>query len=144
MLDLSNVLATLLCIVLLQVLWSVYKLPVVRNFCSYVNHPTENLRGRSPLYIAWGIFILFTLCAAIASSYYFANRMSYMLTAHEVVLTSEINHDLLHLQYQFMIAAFRLIYHGNLAYDHLPVSFLQGIFKRTRRTDACHGAEDVS
>ena len=42
----------LLCIVLLQVLWSVYKLPVVRNFCSYVNHPTENLRGRSPLYIA--------------------------------------------------------------------------------------------
>ena len=108
MLDLSNVLATLLCIVLLQVLWSVYKLPVVRNFCSYVNHPTENLRGRSPLYIAWGIFILFTLCAAIASSYYFANRMSYMLTAHEVVLTSEINHDLLHLQYQFMIAAFSL------------------------------------
>lgn len=31
-----------------------------------------------------------------------------MLTAHEVVLTSEINHDLLHLQYQFMIAAFSL------------------------------------
>lgn len=32
--------------------------------------------------------------------------MSYMLTAHGVTLTSEINHDLLHLQYQFMIAAF--------------------------------------
>lgn len=34
--------------------------------------------------------------------------MSYMLTAHGVTLTSEINHDLLHLQYQFMIAAFSL------------------------------------
>lgn len=31
-----------------------------------------------------------------------------MLTAHGVTLTSEINHDLLHLQYQFMIAAFSL------------------------------------
>lgn len=108
MLDLSNVFATLLCVVLLQVLWVLYRLPIVRNFCSYVNHPTENLRGRNPLYIAWGIFILFTLCAAIASSYYFANRMSYMLTAHGVTLTSEINHDLLHLQYQFMIAAFSI------------------------------------
>ena len=39
---------------------------------------------------------------------YFANRMSYMLTAHGVTLTSEINHDLLHLQYQFMIAAFSI------------------------------------
>lgn len=102
-LDLSNILATLLCFLLLQFLWSLYKLPLVRNFCSYVNHPTKNLRGKNPLYIAWGIFILFTLSAAIASSYYFANRMSYMLTAHGVTLTSEINHDLLHLQYQFMI-----------------------------------------
>lgn len=34
--------------------------------------------------------------------------MSYMLTAHGVTLTSEINHDLLHLQYQFMIAAFSI------------------------------------
>ena len=31
-----------------------------------------------------------------------------MLTAHGVTLTSEINHDLLHLQYQFMIAAFSI------------------------------------
>lgn len=108
MLDLSNVFATLLCVVLLQVLWVLYRLPIVRNFCSHVNQPTENLRGRNPLYIAWGIFILFTICAAIASSCYFANRMSYMLTAHGVTLTSEINHDLLHLQYQFMIAAFSL------------------------------------
>lgn len=107
-LDLSNILATLLCFLLLQFLWSLYKLPLVRNFCSYVNHPTQNLRGKNPLYIAWGIFILFTLSAAIASSYYFANRMSYMLTAHGVTLTSEINHDLLHLQYQFMIAAFSM------------------------------------
>lgn len=108
MLNLSNVFATLLCVVLLQVLWVLYRLPIVRNFCSHVNQPTENLRGRNPLYIAWGIFILFTLCAAIASSCYFANRMSYMLTAHGVTLTSEINRDLLHLQYQFMIAAFSL------------------------------------
>ena len=107
-LDLSNILATLLCFLLLQFLWSLYKLPLVRNFFSYVNHPTKNLRGKNPLYIAWGIFILFTLSAAIASSYYFANRMSYMLTAHGVTLTSEINHDLLHLQYQFMIAAFSI------------------------------------
>lgn len=107
-LDLSNILATLLCFLLLQFLWSLYKLPLVRNFCSYVNHPTKNLRGKNPLYIAWGIFILFTLSAAITSSYYFANRMSYMLTAHGVTLTSEINHDLLHLQYQFMIAAFSM------------------------------------
>ena len=107
-LDLSNLLATLSCFLLLQFLWSLYKLPLVRNFCSYVIHPTKNLRGKNPLYIAWGIFILFTLSAAIASSYYFANRMSYMLTAHGVTLTSEINHDLLHLQYQFMIAAFSI------------------------------------
>lgn len=107
-LDLSNILPTLLCFLLLQFLWSLYKLPLVRNFFSYVNHPTKNLRGKNPLYIAWGIFILFTLSAAIASSYYFANRMSYMLTAHGVTLTSEINHDLLHLQYQFMIAAFSI------------------------------------
>lgn len=107
-LALSNILPTLLCFLLLQFLWSLYKLPLVRNFCSYVNHPTKNLRGKNPLYIAWGIFILFTLSAAIASSYYFANRMSYMLTAHGVTLTSEINHDLLHQQYQFMIAAFSI------------------------------------
>ena len=107
-LDLSNILPTLLCFLLLQFLWSLYKLPLVRNFCSYVNHPTKNLRGKNPLYIAWGIFILFTLSTAIASSYYFANRISYMLTAHGVTLTSEINHDLLHLQYQFMIAAFSI------------------------------------
>lgn len=107
-LDLSNILPTLLCFLLLQFLWSLYKLPLVRNFFSYVNHPTKNLRGKNPLYIAWGIFILFTLSAAIASSYYFANRMSYMLTAHGVTLTSEINHDLLHQQYQFMIAAFSI------------------------------------
>ena len=31
-----------------------------------------------------------------------------LLTAHGVTLTSEINHDLLHLQYQFMIAAFSI------------------------------------
>lgn len=55
-----------------------------------------------------GNFYFISLNAAIASSYYFANRMSYMLTAHGVTLTSEINHDLLHLQYQFMIAAFSI------------------------------------
>ena len=107
-LNTSNILATVVCVVLLELLWTVSRLSAVQNFCSYVNHPTTNLYGKNPLYAAWGIFIAFTLTAAVASSYYFANRISYMLTAHAVTLTSEIDHDLLHLQYQFMIAAFSL------------------------------------
>lgn len=107
-LETSNILATVLCVAVVEVLWGISKLKVVQNFCRYVNHPVENFYGKKRLYIAWGVFIAFTLVAAVASSYYFASRISYMLNAHGITLSADVNHDLLHLQVQFLIAAFSL------------------------------------
>lgn len=108
LLNISNILASIVCILLIEILLIISRLKVTRNFCKYVNQPTDSHRHKSPLYIGWAVFIVLTLIAAVASSYYFANRISYMLTAHGVTLSSEIDHDLLHLQYQFMLAAFSL------------------------------------
>lgn len=42
------------------------------------------------------------------STIYFSDRINYMLTVHHVVVTGEIQHDILHLQIQFRTAMLAL------------------------------------
>ncbi|UKI38220.1 MAG: hypothetical protein L6V93_09745 [Clostridiales bacterium] len=49
---------------------------------------------------------MFIFGMTIAAALYFADRMSFMLSQHNVAVSATITGDLIHLQVQFMMALF--------------------------------------
>lgn len=107
-LDLSDVTISLVCVVLSQLAWHVYHLPAVENFRLYVDQSVHDSQWDRRLYRAWTIFVLMLVAASAASVIYFAQRIGYMLGQHGLVLTDEMNYDLVHLQIQFLASALSL------------------------------------
>lgn len=107
-LDLNDVVLSLVCVVLTELVWHLYHLPAVENFRLYVDQPVHDPQRDRRLYRAWTVFVLVLLAAAAASVIYFAQRIAYMLGQHGIALTAEMDYDLVHLQVQFFAAALSL------------------------------------
>lgn len=56
------------------------------------------------IHLGLGLITAFIVCAAVFSTVYFANRMTYMLTVHGVAVTDGILSDTLRLQTQFLFS----------------------------------------
>lgn len=102
---LSDAIISLVCLFLVEWLWRFSQRPFLQKFSRYAIH-FPNHRKRLP--IAWIIFLVCSTCAAVAAAYYFSYRTAYMLGTYGVHLSSNINHDLLHLQIQFLVAELAL------------------------------------
>ena len=58
----------------------------------------------------WLLFLACVLCAAVASTFYFAQRTAYMLSVYGISLAQAAEHDLLHLQIQSLLATLSLTF----------------------------------
>ena len=100
----SDIAASLLCVLAVELVHGIWHLPAVQNFYAYVKKADSHLPRERKVSVIWGIFMLCMLLAGSASTIYFSQRMSYMLQNHGLAISAEIDHDLAHLQTQFLIA----------------------------------------
>ena len=106
--DASDLLLSLSCLGAIQGLWSLSQREAVRNFSAYLDQAGSVAHKKGNIRRSWILFLFFILCAAVASTFYFAQRMAYMLGVHGLTLSSEMKHDLLHLQIQSLFATLSL------------------------------------
>ena len=109
--DVSDVLLSLLCLLVVEGVWSLRQREGVRNFNAYLDRAgetgnTKQEKGR--IRASWILLLFCILCAVIATTFYFAQRMSYMLGVHGLSLSSEAERDLFHLQLQSLFATLAL------------------------------------
>lgn len=104
----GDLLISLLCMGTIEALWRIIHQRSVQNFCSYVDQWSDTPYSRKYIFLLCSIFLFFTVCTAVASVFYFAQRISYMLEYYGLEISAYVEHDLLHLQIQFLIAAFSL------------------------------------
>ena len=100
----------LLCLVVVEAAWSLEGREELRHFGAYLDQGGGLEQQARELHWAWLVFLGCILGAAIASTFYFAQRMSYMLGVHGLELSPEVNHDLLHLQLQSLFATAALVF----------------------------------
>lgn len=116
----------------------------MENFRLYVDQSVHDSQWDRRLYRAWTIFVLMLVAAAAASVIYFAQRIGYMLGQHGLVLTDEMNYDLVHLQIQFLASALSLNLIMALSlmavYKYLSYREYLGALGRPHRGD---GPQDV-
>ena len=108
-LDLSNFVISIFIVIIIEVLWNFYCSNQVQNFSSYLEQ-VDNLylKQKKASYLLI-LFVLGFLLLATISAFYFSNRISYMLGVYDFKISSNIDHDILHLQIQFLIAMFALL-----------------------------------
>lgn len=100
----SDIAASVLCLLAVELVQWIWHLAPTRNFYAYVEKADAILPHERKAPAIWGIFLLCMLLAGSASTIYFSQRMSYMLQNHGLNISADINHDLTHLQIQFLIA----------------------------------------
>lgn len=104
----SDVLLALFCLLVVEGLWNLWQRREIRDFNNYLERTGNTGEQRWEFRWPWMLFLFCILCAAVASAFYFAQRMSYMLGVHGLSLSSEAERDLLHLQIQSLCATLAL------------------------------------
>lgn len=108
--DIGSFMASFLCAVLVGIVWWLIDNDRIRVFRQYAE------QGNGIFYkeehISWQLtlFMLGILAAATTAAFYFSQRMTYMLNTYGITISSNMEHDLLHLQIQFMIAVMALLF----------------------------------
>ncbi len=105
---LSDVIVSLLCVLVIEFLWWFISIEKVQQMSEHINKSLENIKTGKYAYIGWTVFIVIMCFSAFTLSYYFTDRIQYMLGVHEVTVTSNIKYDLFHIHIQFVMAAFSL------------------------------------
>lgn len=109
-LNLSDILLALLCLLLVEGAWSLHQSKKLRSFSDYLNRAHRAGPQKHKLHWAWVLFLLCILGVVVATTVYFAQRMTYMLGVHGLALSPEAEHDLLHLQIQSLFATLSLCF----------------------------------
>lgn len=104
----DDMLIQLFCLVSVLLVDWIYQSKAVTRYRKAVNQQYQDWNWSFRSVLVFGSMILFVLCMAAVSTIYFSDRTNYMLTAHHVVVTGEIQHDILHLQIQFLAAMLAL------------------------------------
>lgn len=106
----GDCLASLLCIVLIEVLWYLFRCRKnIDDFRTYVSQSDQKLHQEHRLG-SWYVFVAVSVFVAVISVLYFMQRLQYMLTTYGFHVSSDIQHDMLHLQIQFLAATFSLFF----------------------------------
>ena len=109
--DVSDASLSLLCLLVVEGAWNLRQREGIRNFNAYLDRAceTENAkRERGRLRMSGVLFLFCILCAVVATTFYFAQRMAYMLGVHGLSLSAEAERDLFHLQLQSLFATLAL------------------------------------
>ena len=109
--DVSDLLLSLLCLLVVEGVWSLRQREGIKNFNAYLDQAGEvgnAKREKARIRGSWILLLFCILCAVVATTFYFAQRMSYMLGVHGLSLSSEVKHDLFHLQLQSLFATLAL------------------------------------
>ena len=108
--SIKELLLALFFVVIMELTWLISRQKKVQNFCSYITKfQNRTLSGNTkPMYVPLTILLIGSLCAAVASAFYFVHRTTYMFDIYGISLSDAINHDLFHLQIQFLIATFSI------------------------------------
>lgn len=106
---LSNIILSLICVVIVEFFWKQYTGKTIMNIKYAVdfakNIPYIETKNKRVLI---SMFTIFVLSMTIAAAMYFSDRMFYMLRMHNMEVSAQIGSDLVNLQIQFMIAMISL------------------------------------
>lgn len=105
---LDDMLIQLLCLISVLFADWIYQSEAVTRYRKAVNQQDQDWRWSGRSIVVFSGMIVFVLCMAAFSTIYFSDRTDYMLTAHHVAVTAEIQYDILHLQIQFLAAMLAL------------------------------------
>lgn len=106
---LSDLPQSLLCVLLVELLWSALHCEKAQRFQACIDRSSENpyVRRELAVYLRW--FIALLLGLSLIAAVYFSQRAVYMLGQHHIAVSDGIGSDLLHLQIQFVAATMSLI-----------------------------------
>ena len=104
----DDLLLSMVTILLVELLYTLYHSPLIQKYADAVNHSTKHTVDSSKPLVGLGIVATFIACMAVVSTFYFSNRATYMLGQHQIEVTPAISSDLLHLQIQFLLAMLAL------------------------------------
>ena len=108
---LGDCLASLLCIVLIEVLWYLFRCRKnIDDFRTYINQSGQKLKQNRHHLRLWYVFVAFSIFVAVIAVLYFMQRLQYMLSTYGFYVSSDIRLDMVHLQTQFLAATFSLFF----------------------------------
>lgn len=102
-LDIDDVACALACLLVVEGGWALWQSEALRSFGAYLQRESAQVRRARPGWLMT-LLLLCMLGAAVASTFYFAQRMSYMLEVYGLALPAGAERDLLHLQLQSLFA----------------------------------------
>lgn len=100
----EDIVASVLCIIILEALRKLFSLASVRSFRMSIRRADDVYIGKRSVFCYLVIFLVGALVTTFVSAFYFSQRMSYMLKAYGLDVTRAVEHDLIFLQIQFMLA----------------------------------------
>ncbi len=104
----NDTLFAIICVVTVELLWMIYQSDTIRDIRFCIDQPINNPYASEKVHFLFALFEFIMLCMAVFAALYFAQRESYMLEQHGVVVSDMISADLLYLQIQFLIASLSL------------------------------------
>lgn len=118
---LKDILVSILCIIVVEGVYYVYNSKLVTGIHKCIDNVSTNLEeGKKTSWIIFA-FELVMVIFAIFAAMYFSQRAIFMLEKHQVMLTNNIENDLLHLHIQFLIAMVSL--------NHVAVLLIICVYK---------------
>ena len=103
-----EILFSLFCVVLIEILKTVYRSQTIQRIRFCINQSTSNQRPSRGLRRALFSLAVLIVFATVTAAIYFTQRTTYMLGKHDIEVSPIIHSDLLHLQVQFLMATFSL------------------------------------
>ena len=105
----SNVLSSVVCVLLVEFLWKQYNGKTIRDIKTAVDGAKQIPYIDSKRKRIWvSVFTVFVFSMTLAVAVYFTDRITYVLETHNVPVTFILKNDMIHLQIQFMAAIFSI------------------------------------
>lgn len=147
---LGDITLIMLCIFLVGFSQKIYSSERVQKFKNGVDRTYSHFIISSKNHVSHSVLAIFLISMTVFATLYFSQRTSYMLERHNIVVQSEVNADLIHLQIQFMLAfmSLNVISIAILGLDHRYTTYqkflgeidaVTGIMGRRIYLDCCEG-----
>ncbi len=102
--DFNDVMLALLCVVVTEAAWLIYDSAPVRDFAFCVDMANESPYIKRKMNWFFFVFEVFIVILSIFATVYFSQRTSYLLGKYDIRVSTDMQHDILLLHLQFLIA----------------------------------------